>query len=142
AETNAPPKITMQAHAISARLDTGYRFVTTSSSRRFCARPASLLLSAVGRSCPYPCASIRSAATPPVTSICLTVSARCSDSVLLAVASPVALEGHTDATGDATANKTRSEEHTSELQSLTNLVCRLLLEKTKKHHHHTEHRRT
>src|SRR5258706_2305437 len=29
----------------------------------------------------------------------------------------------------------RSEEHTSELQSLTNLVCRLLLEKTKKRHH-------
>src|SRR5258706_752166 len=28
--------------------------------------------------------------------------------------------------------ETRSEEHTSELQSLTNLVCRLLLEKTKK----------
>src|SRR5438093_7864606 len=27
----------------------------------------------------------------------------------------------------------RSEEHTSELQSLTNLVCRLLLEKKKKH---------
>ena len=26
---------------------------------------------------------------------------------------------------------TRSEEHTSELQSLTNLVCRLLLEKKK-----------
>src|SRR5437016_7669259 len=31
----------------------------------------------------------------------------------------------------------RSEEHTSELQSLTNLVCRLLLEKKNK----TEHRR-
>src|SRR5262249_59592766 len=30
----------------------------------------------------------------------------------------------------------RSEEHTSELQSLTNLVCRLLLEK-KKHHEST-----
>src|SRR5438093_4549212 len=30
-------------------------------------------------------------------------------------------------------HKPRSEEHTSELQSLTNLVCRLLLEK-KKHH--------
>src|SRR5262249_59398533 len=30
----------------------------------------------------------------------------------------------------------RSEEHTSELQSLTNLVCRLLLEKKK----HTTHR--
>src|SRR5437016_7705511 len=32
----------------------------------------------------------------------------------------------------------RSEEHTSELQSLTNLVCRLLLEKkNKKKHNHT-----
>src|SRR5258706_10134443 len=30
--------------------------------------------------------------------------------------------------------KSRSEEHTSELQSLTNLVCRLLLEKKKKSH--------
>src|SRR5437016_12091256 len=29
----------------------------------------------------------------------------------------------------------RSEEHTSELQSLTNLVCRLLLEKKKKARH-------
>src|SRR5438093_10214784 len=31
-----------------------------------------------------------------------------------------------------TAGYHRSEEHTSELQSLTNLVCRLLLEKKKK----------
>src|SRR5258706_2106492 len=30
------------------------------------------------------------------------------------------------------AARGRSEEHTSELQSLTNLVCRLLLEKKKK----------
>src|SRR5258706_2013464 len=30
------------------------------------------------------------------------------------------------------ATKNRSEEHTSELQSLTNLVCRLLLEKKKR----------
>src|SRR5258706_10126308 len=30
----------------------------------------------------------------------------------------------------------RSEEHTSELQSLTNLVCRLLLEKKKKKSEH------
>src|SRR5258706_16145763 len=30
------------------------------------------------------------------------------------------------------ARPPRSEEHTSELQSLTNLVCRLLLEKKKK----------
>src|SRR5438046_7339757 len=34
----------------------------------------------------------------------------------------------------------RSEEHTSELQSLTNLVCRLLLEKKKKKT--TEHKQT
>src|SRR5262249_57586389 len=33
----------------------------------------------------------------------------------------------------------RSEEHTSELQSLTNLVCRLLLEKKKKTKHRTQH---
>src|SRR5258706_2592398 len=33
--------------------------------------------------------------------------------------------------GTATWNGYRSEEHTSELQSLTNLVCRLLLEKKK-----------
>src|SRR5262249_61465776 len=32
----------------------------------------------------------------------------------------------------ASASQIRSEEHTSELQSLTNLVCRLLLEKKKK----------
>src|SRR5258706_14087637 len=33
-----------------------------------------------------------------------------------------------------TVNVGRSEEHTSELQSLTNIVCRLLLEKKKKTH--------
>src|SRR5256885_4492455 len=32
-------------------------------------------------------------------------------------------------------NMSRSEEHTSELQSPCNLVCRLLLEKKKKQHH-------
>src|SRR5258706_11940947 len=32
----------------------------------------------------------------------------------------------------STVVEDRSEEHTSELQSLTNLVCRLLLEKKKK----------
>src|SRR5688572_30992979 len=32
-------------------------------------------------------------------------------------------------------NRTRSEEHTSELQSQSNLVCRLLLEKKKKKTH-------
>src|SRR2546430_12589404 len=33
------------------------------------------------------------------------------------------------------ARPPRSEEHTSELQSQSNLVCRLLLEKKKQHHH-------
>src|SRR5438046_6043985 len=36
------------------------------------------------------------------------------------------------------ADADRSEEHTSELQSLTNLVCRLLLEKKKKNKLHNE----
>src|SRR2546430_4558354 len=35
--------------------------------------------------------------------------------------------------GSAVAHEHRSEEHTSELQSQSNLVCRLLLEKKKKH---------
>src|SRR5438093_8703986 len=39
-------------------------------------------------------------------------------------------------------NAGRSEEHTSELQSLTNLVCRLLLEKKKKKQHHNQPRKT
>src|SRR2546430_5221695 len=35
----------------------------------------------------------------------------------------------------STASKCRSEEHTSELQSQSNLVCRLLLEKKKKNNY-------
>src|SRR2546430_5095026 len=35
----------------------------------------------------------------------------------------------------------RSEEHTSELQSQSNLVCRLLLEKKKKKHHSSRRQR-
>src|SRR2546430_13421456 len=37
--------------------------------------------------------------------------------------------------GDRHADRGRSEEHTSELQSQSNLVCRLLLEKKKTHLH-------
>src|SRR5256885_7733677 len=44
-----------------------------------------------------------------------------------AVACPAACS----TTPTATANSRRSEEHTSELQSPCNLVCRLLLEKKK-----------
>src|SRR3712207_8765484 len=39
-----------------------------------------------------------------------------------------------DSTADLTRDGRRSEEHTSELQSRQYLVCRLLLEKKKKHH--------
>src|SRR5207248_8149916 len=39
---------------------------------------------------------------------------------------------HTDAIGVSDGGKARSEEHTSELQSPYDLVCRLLLEKKKK----------
>ena len=42
-------------------------------------------------------------------------------------------KGHaTDLVANEAINWMRSEEHTSELQSLVNLVCRLLLEKKKK----------
>src|SRR2546430_7315553 len=39
----------------------------------------------------------------------------------------------TRCTRSSPARASRSEEHTSELQSQSNLVCRLLLEKKKKH---------
>src|SRR3712207_8148225 len=42
-------------------------------------------------------------------------------------------DGAEDAVGEEAANLLRSEEHTSELQSRQYLVCRLLLEKKKKH---------
>src|SRR5438093_4004191 len=61
-------------------------------------------------------------------------SARASQEALLSPA------GHSDdydlrepARDGGPYHRPRSEEHTSELQSLTNLVCRLLLEKKKKH---------
>src|ERR1039457_5782690 len=47
----------------------------------------------------------------------------------------IAVDGGPDAAGNRRAkwsDGTRSEEHTSELQSPCNLVCRLLLEKKKK----------
>src|SRR5438034_7218817 len=41
--------------------------------------------------------------------------------------------------GQLTLRKARSEEHTSELQSHSDLVCRLLLEKKKKQKNQNEH---
>src|SRR5205807_6236801 len=44
--------------------------------------------------------------------------------------------------GDVAKLAVRSEEHTSELQSPCNLVCRLLLEKKKNYHFHFRSSRT
>src|SRR5256886_5791743 len=49
---------------------------------------------------------------------------------------------HANTVGQYTALVRRSEEHTSELQSQSNIVCRLLLEKKKCHyrfHHSNRH---
>src|SRR3989441_3665954 len=48
------------------------------------------------------------------------------------VTGEVARPGYYAVPGDAVVAMLRSEEHTSELQSLAYLVCRLLLEKKKK----------
>src|SRR2546426_6445472 len=45
-----------------------------------------------------------------------------------------------DAQAHVTGHRARSEEHTSELQSPCNLVCRLLLEKKKKNKISLEHK--
>src|SRR5438046_5487666 len=50
----------------------------------------------------------------------------------------VLLEDTGTVTRYALSNISRSEEHTSELQSLTNLVCRLLLEKKKEYNKNTK----
>src|SRR3989442_9414581 len=56
------------------------------------------------------------------------------------IAEPVAPQDFLD--DDAVSRRvTRSEEHTSELQSRPHLVCRLLLEKKKKNNN-TNHRRS
>src|SRR3712207_6852475 len=46
-------------------------------------------------------------------------------------AGPVFTRGHRDVTAICLAGESRSEEHTSELQSRQYLVCRLLLENKK-----------
>src|SRR5438093_2012353 len=60
----------------------------------------------------------------------------CRSTACSAVSTSITLPCTRTARSDAaspTGASTRSEEHTSELQSLTNLVCRLLLEKKKRH---------
>src|SRR4051812_49644760 len=52
---------------------------------------------------------------------------------------PVARAAVTLTSGDRRAVRIRSEEHTSELQSHVNIVCRLLLEKKKKNQKKKKH---
>src|SRR2546430_9545870 len=63
---------------------------------------------------------------PPVLAWC-TMAKSCGLATTAAT-TPVRASGHT-----------RSEEHTSELQSQSNLVCRLLLEKKKKNIETSQH---
>src|SRR2546427_3658343 len=65
--------------------------------------------------CRRPCPRKSTARTMPITSV--------------PAASPIA-RAHPPACANSTS-QARSEEHTSELQSQSNLVCRLLLEKKK-----------
>src|SRR2546430_5919091 len=69
------------------------------------------------------------AQTPLEKAICSDISLGYADIVLSRVSS--GLLKNSDQTDKATFVPSRSEEHTSELQSQSNLVCRLLLEKKK-----------
>src|SRR3989475_9277481 len=58
---------------------------------------------------------------------------RSLDELVPFLEAPVLAAGETEAYGQPRLSaESRSEEHTSELQSQSNLVCRLLLEKKKK----------
>src|SRR5690242_21067658 len=68
-----------------------------------------------------PCPATRSMTSRPATATAATAASR-----------------RTSATWSRTPSPRRSEEHTSELQSHVNLVCRLLLEKKKRKADHDE----
>src|SRR6185369_18000036 len=53
------------------------------------------------------------------------------DALPISATSPICAPLFASSPRDRTSIRTRSEEHTSELQSHLNLVCRLLLEKKK-----------
>src|SRR5438046_8548553 len=65
----------------------------------------------------------------PATAVAIWVTSMAMPACMPAVTAEPALKPN-----QPTHSSERSEEHTSELQSLTNLVCRLLLEKKKKKH--------
>src|SRR5438270_3098665 len=58
---------------------------------------------------------------------------RSSDLPIRSCAAPRCTTSSTSAPAASRTSRMRSEEHTSELQSQSNLVCRLLLEKKKFH---------
>src|SRR5438874_9934690 len=66
----------------------------------------------------------------PYTTLFRSVTARCPSSG--SSTSCPAASTYASRSGSQRATRTRSEEHTSELQSRRDLVCRLLLEKKKK----------
>src|SRR5260370_26950532 len=78
------------------------------------------------------------------TTVPLAVLRPAGAALTVSTASVVSLAGfHTLTVAGLTGQLIRSEEHTSELQSHLNLVCRLLLEKKKKNRkHHTYERRS
>src|SRR5438270_9970170 len=69
----------------------------------------------------------------PIYSLSLRLSPHASGNAIRSIAlSPPTQTPRHRSVSPATCPGTRSEEHTSELQSQSNLVCRLLLEKKKK----------
>src|SRR2546421_4903095 len=69
--------------------------------------------------------------TPSLTSANDFLRRRKIDGIIIDLQVPGALE-FIATVRNSNSNRTRSEEHTSELQSRSDLVCRLLLEKKKK----------
>src|SRR5438477_2879767 len=65
------------------------------------------------------------------------VSRKFVSALFSTAAAAVFVEFTENAAHIASNERTRSEEHTSELQSHVNLVCRLLLEKKKAQTHHS-----
>src|SRR5205814_9984101 len=100
---------------------------TRASERFFCLqrrRPLSSALfpyTTLFRSCTRPCTRAATRRWPP----------RCCSHCSLAAASGSASSSRPRRA--TRSSRPRSEEHTSELQSLRHLVCRLLLEKKKAH---------
>src|SRR5690242_5750843 len=68
----------------------------------------------------------------------MTVDERARAGLFLAMQYPVEVPGVSVSNFLRTAATARSEEHTSELQSHVNLVCRLLLEKKKNKNNKTQ----